>query len=174
MVIWIKFSLPISFSSLIPKCQLSFLQSPAWLHPIYLDSQTWNSSLLCNIVLYRIRLSFHLQTHPQLSTLSSLAQTLHSFLSYFSLSWATSNGPPLFFSSILNTFHLWGLTSQYHNFLSFHTALVVLKTRILGWVAFSPHPHGSRFVRALHCDPAVLHGSTWHGSTWHGSTWHGW
>ena len=37
------------------------------------------------------------------------------------------------------------------------------KQEYWGGLPFSPHPHGSRFVRALHCDPAVLHGSTWHG-----------
>ena len=37
---------------------------------------------LCNIVLYIIGLDFHHQAHPQLSTVSSLAQQLHSFWSY--------------------------------------------------------------------------------------------
>ena len=35
--------------------------------------------LLCNIVLYSIRLYYHHWTHPQLSTVSTLAQLLHSF-----------------------------------------------------------------------------------------------
>ena len=37
---------------------------------------------LCTIVLYSIRLYFHHQIHPQLSVISTLAQSLHSFWSF--------------------------------------------------------------------------------------------
>ena len=37
---------------------------------------------LCTIVLYSIRLYFHHQTHPQLSIISTLAQSIHSFWSF--------------------------------------------------------------------------------------------
>ena len=47
-------------------------------------SWTWLSRFLCNIVLYSIRLYFHLQLHPQLDIVSTLTQALLSFWSYFS------------------------------------------------------------------------------------------
>ena len=46
---------------------------------------------LCNIVLYIIELFFHRKTHPQLSIVFALAQSLHSF-------WAFGNCPSLFSS----------------------------------------------------------------------------
>ena len=50
----------------------------------YLDSWTKHSRFLCNTVLYSIGLYFHHQTHPQLGVVSTLAQPLHSFCSFFS------------------------------------------------------------------------------------------
>ena len=48
-----------------------------WPLPIYLDSWTSHSRLLCNIILYSIRLYFHHQIHPQLGVVIALAQPLH-------------------------------------------------------------------------------------------------
>ena len=56
-------------SSTVSQSLLKFMSSLAWfMHSIF----------LCNIVLHSIRLSFHHQTHPQLSIISDLAQPLHS------------------------------------------------------------------------------------------------
>ena len=85
MFIWTKFthSYPLLIHWFL-ECQSSLLPSPAWLCPIYLDSWSYHSRYLCNIILYCIRLYFHHQTHPQVSVISALAQSLHSFWSYFS------------------------------------------------------------------------------------------
>ena len=80
MVIWIKFT----YSSPFLKCQCSLLPSPVWPLPTFLDSWTQYSRFPCNIALYNIRLYFHHQSHPQLSTVFTLAPPLHSFWSYFS------------------------------------------------------------------------------------------
>ena len=66
----------------ISRCSL--LPSPVWPLSICLDSWTWHSRILCNIVLKSIRLYFHHQLHPQLGIVSALALSLHSFWSYFS------------------------------------------------------------------------------------------
>ena len=70
-----------SFSNIL-RCQCLFLLSPAWPHPIYLDSWATHSRSLCNTVLYSIGFYFHHQTYSQLSVVSALAQSLHSFWSY--------------------------------------------------------------------------------------------
>ena len=61
--------------------RLSDLTELNW---IYLDSWTYHSGFLCNIVLYSIGLYFRHQSHPQLGIVFALAQPLHSFWSYFS------------------------------------------------------------------------------------------
>ena len=53
------------------KCWCSLLPSPVWPLPIYLDSWTQHSRILCNTVHYSIRLYFHHQTHPQLGIVST-------------------------------------------------------------------------------------------------------
>ena len=104
--------------------QLSnFSKSPVWSLANYLDSWTWHSSFLGNIVLYSIRLDFHQQSHPQLDIVFTLAQPLHSFWNYFSI--------PLFSISILGTYQPREFIFQCLNFLSFHTVPGVLKARIL-------------------------------------------
>ena len=69
--------------------------------------------------------------------------------SCFILIGAISNYPPLFPSSILDTFRPGGLIFWHYIFLPFHTAHGVRQARILEWVAisFSSGPH---FVRTLH------------------------
>ena len=80
--------------------------------------------------------------------------------------------------SILCTYRPGELIFQCPIFLPFHTVHVVLKARILKWLAifFSSGPHS---VRPLHHDPSVLGGHTWHGlvslSAWwtmDGGLWH--
>ena len=77
------------------------MPSPAWPHPIHLNSWTYRSMLLCNIVLHRIRLYSHHQTHPQPSVFYTSAQPLHSL-------WSISL---LFPSSILATYQPGGSPS---------------------------------------------------------------
>ena len=146
MVIWFH-----PFQSILVhwflECQRSLLPSPVWLLSICLDSWTWHSRFLCNIVLYSIRLFFHHQTHPQLSTISSLAQPCYSFWSYF------------FALPQYHTGHLltWGAHLSCHIFLSFHTVHGVLEARILKWFA-TPFSNGPCFVRTLKHDLSILDG----------------
>ena len=130
--------IPVHFSLLIPKIQCSFLPSPVWPLPICLDSWTWHSRFLCNIVLYSIGLYFHHQTHPQLNVVSALAQSLHS-------SGAIS---PLFSSSMRTPTDLEG-SSFSVIFSPFHAVHGVLKARMLKWLAIllSSWPHFFRGCR---------------------------
>ena len=86
--------------------------------------------------------------------------------SHFILSGAISNCPPLFPSSLLDTFDLEGSSSSVISFCLFILFVGVLQARILEWVdiSFSSGPH---FVRTLHYDPSVLGGPIWHGSWLH-------
>ena len=98
MVIWVIHPFQSILVDWFLKCRCPLLPSPVWPLPIYLDSWTWHSRFLCNIVLYSIGLYFYHQTRPQLSVISTLAQLPHSFCSFI------SNCPLLFPSSILDTF----------------------------------------------------------------------
>ena len=89
-----------------------------------------------NIVLYSIGIYFHHQTHPQLGVLSALAQPLHSFWSYF----------PALPQYILDTYQPGKFIFQCHISLPFHIVHVVLKARILKWLAI-PFSSGPCFVR---------------------------
>ena len=105
---------------------------------------------LSNIVLYSIRLYFHHQTHPHLSIILALASALI-------LTVAVRNCPPLFPSSILDTFRPRELIFQHPVFEPFHE---VLQVRILEWFVI-PFSSGPQFVRTLHCDLSVLGGPAW-------------
>ena len=76
-----------------------------------------------------------------------------------------SNCPPLFSSSILDTFQPGGLGLIFwcHIFLPF---LLMGFSRILKGAAISPSS-GLYFVRTLHPDPSMLSGTTQHGSQLH-------
>ena len=97
---------------------------------------------------------------------------IHNWVSFplwpscFIHSGAISNCPPLFPSSILDTFQPGGLIFWCHMFLPFYTVHGVLVARILEWFAIpsSSRPH---FVRTLHHNPSVLGGPTRHGSWFH-------
>ena len=138
MVIWVKFTIPVHFSSLILKYQCSLLPSHLWPVPIYLDSWTWHSSFLTAL------------------DLASITSHIHSWVLFllwlhpFILSGVIS---PLISSSILGTY--WPGIFQCPIFLPFHTVHGSLKARILKWCAilFSSGPHS---VRPLHHDPPVL------------------
>ena len=101
--VWIKFA----YSCL--------LRSPAWPCSIYLDSWTQHSRL-CNIVLCSIGLCFHSTPHPW---------HIHGWVAFllwpscFILIGAISNCPPLFPSSILNTFWPGGAGGSSSGIMSF-------------------------------------------------------
>ena len=92
---------------------------------------------------YSIRLYFH-QRHRQLGSLPLWSSCLI-------LSGAINNCPPLFPSSILDTFQPGRLIFSCHTFLPFHTIHGVRFAGILEWFALSSSsaPH---FVRTLHYD----------------------
>ena len=83
-----------------------------------------------------------------------LAQSLHSFWSYFwplpqyhirhLLTWGAQVSPP-------------GMISWYHIFLPFHDVHGVLKARIVKWFAILLSS-GLHFVRILHHEPSTLGG----------------
>ena len=118
----------------------------------------WTSyfRFLCSIVLYSIGLYFHHQTHPQVSTVYTLAH-------YLILSGVFSDCLPSFPSSILDTFPPGERIFQCPVFLLFHDVHRALVARIFEWVAISSSS-GPCFIRTLHYDPSVLGGSSWHGS----------
>ena len=120
---------------------------------LYLDSWTWHCRFLCRIIFYSIRLYFHHHSHPQMNVISALA-------SHFILSGAISNFPPLFPTSILDTYQPGGLIFWCHIFLPFHTVHGVLTTRILVWFAI-PSSRGlcfSELSTMTHPSWVVLHG----------------
>ena len=84
VVIWIKFTTQVHFSSLIPK-MLTFTLAISCLTTSNLP---WFMELTFKVpmqyCLYSIRLYFHHQSHPQLGVVFTLAPSLHSFWSYFS------------------------------------------------------------------------------------------
>ena len=96
------------------------------------------------------------QTHPQLGIISTLAKP-------FILCWAVS---PLFPSTILDTDQPRGLIFWCHIFLPFYTVHVVLKARMLKWLAL-PFSSGPCSFRTLHYDLSNLGGPARHGSQLH-------
>ena len=122
-----------AFSSILfhwfQRCQWSILPSPAWPHPIYLNSRTYHSRYLCNIFLCSIRFYFHSQTQPQLSFPLCPSQ--------FILSGANSNCPLVFPSTIVDTWLPGALNVCCNTFLTFHTVHGVLMAKILEGVSIS-------------------------------------
>ena len=151
-----------AFSSILfhwfQRCQWSILPSPAWPHPIYLNSRTYHSRYLCNIFLCSIRFYFHSQTQPQLSFPLCPSQ--------FIPSGANSNCPLVFPSTIVDTWLPGALNVCCNTFLTFHTVHGVLMAKILVWIVIS-YSSGPHFVRKLHFDSSVLGGPARHGSQLH-------
>ena len=106
-----------------------FLPSPAWPRPVYLDSWTWHSSSLCNIVFCSIRFYFHHQMHPHW-------EWYLLWPSHLVLSGVISSPPLIFPSSILDTFKPVGVIFWCHIF--FDAVHEVLTSNILGWLAVLP------------------------------------
>ena len=158
MVSWIKFLIPVHFSSLIPK-KLIFTLVTSYLAA---SSLPWfmvlTFQVLCNAVLYSIGLYFHHQTHPQQGTVSAVARPLPSVWSYLPLFTTVAHGTPTDLGAGAP------LKCQCHIFSPFHTVYGVLKARILEWFAI-PFSSGPHFVRSLwHHDPSTLGGPTQQGS----------
>ena len=148
--------IPAHFSSLILRCRCLLLPSPVWPCPGYLDS--WpNIPGSCAILFFTV-LDF-----------TFTIRHIHNWTSFplcpclFILSGAISNCPPLFPSSILDTFCPAGLIFRCHIFLPFYTLHVVLVASILEWLAI-PSSSEPCFVRTLDYDPSVLGGPAWLGS----------
>ena len=104
---------------------------------------------LCNIVLYRIRLYFYHQSHPQLGL----------FLLWFCLFILSGVISPLISSSILGTYCPGESIFQCPIFLPFQTVHGILKGRILKWFAilFSSRPHLSELSTMTHPSWVALH-----------------
>ena len=119
--------------------------------PWFMD---WTHQIPIQYCFYSIGLFFHHQTHPQLGFVSTLAQPLHSFWSYFStLLWQH-----------IGHLQIGEFIFQCHIFLPFHTSHVVLKVRMLKCFA-TPFFSAPDLVRTFHHDLSVLGGPTQHGSS---------
>ena len=143
MVIWIEFA---HFRPLIP-----LLLSPAWPHPIYLDS--WTYAILFFTALYFPFTTRH--THNWVS--------FPLWPSCFILSGAISNCSPRFPSTYIGHLSTWGAHLLVSGCFAFYSVQGVLVARILEWVALSSSS-GPHFVSTLHCDLFVLGGPAWYGS----------
>ena len=135
MVIWIKFLSTLILWFLRRWC--SILPSPAWPHPVYLDSWTLYSRSLHNTVLHRTLPSpadtFITEHHVGFGPASSFF--LELFLCFSPIAYWT---PP----------NLGGLVYWCHISLPFHSVHGVFEARILEWLAV-PFSSGSCFVRIL-------------------------
>ena len=85
---------------------------------------------------------------------------ISALASHFILSGAISNFPPLFPTSMLDTYQPGDLIFWCYIFLPFHTVHGVLMTRILGWFVI-PSSHGPRLSELstmTHPSWVALHG----------------
>ena len=93
------------FPSILVHVSVHSLPSPAWPHPIHPDSRAYYSRFLCSTALHSMGFTF-------------TSRHIHSWASFllwpshFMLPRAISNCPPLFPSSILDTFQPGGLNFQ--------------------------------------------------------------
>ena len=146
MVIWVKFTHPVHFTSLIPRMSMFTLAIC-----LTISNLPWFIQVPMQYCSYSIETCFYHQSHPQLDIVFTLAPSLYSFWSYFSTDLQK------------HIVHLptWGapLSVSYH--FAFSYCSWVLKARILKWFAipFSSGPHS---VRPLHHDPPILGGPTRH------------
>ena len=83
MVFWVKFTHCSPFSLLILIMSIFTLA----ISRLTTSNLPWfmeHSRSLCNIAVYKVRLCFHHQSHPQLGFVFALAPSFHSFWNYFS------------------------------------------------------------------------------------------
>ena len=131
MVIWINLSIPVHFSSLIPKISMFMLAISC----LIMSNSPWFMDVTFHVPVQCCSLQ-----HQTTFTTREI-HNLASFLlwpSLFILSQAISNYPLLSPSSLLNTFQPGRLHFEYHIFLPFHTVHVVLLLSILECLPFPP------------------------------------
>ena len=117
--------------------------------PWFMD---WTHQIPMQYCFYSIGLFFHHQTHPQLGFVSTLAQPLHSFWSYFStLLWQH-----------IGHLQIGEFIFQCHIFLPFHTSHVVLKARMLKCFATSVHQIWSELFTMTCLSWVALHSMAHH------------
>ena len=137
---WLNSPLLVHFNSLIPK-MLMFTLVTSYLTtsnlPWFIDLSFQVPIQYCS--LHHLTLLSPPDT-SQLGVVSALAQSLHSFWSYFFT---------LLQVAILDTYQPGEFILQCPIFLPFHTVCGVLKARILKWFAI-PFSNGPCFVRPLH------------------------
>ena len=153
MVIWIKFAIPIHFSSLIPKMSMLTLAIS-----LTTSNLPWFYDLLFQVPMQYCFLQHQtLLLSPVTSTTGYCFcfDSVSSFVLELFLNWIPVAywSPTDMGSSSFNVL----------SFLPFHTVHGVLKARILKWFAI-PFSSGPCFVRTLHHDPSILGGPTWHRS----------
>ena len=160
MFIWIKFAISVHW---FLKCWCSPLPSPVWPLPVYLDSWTWHSMFLCNIVaLYSVILYFHHQSHPQLDlVLHSLCLfILCGIISPLISSWVPTNLGSSSFSVL--SFRLFILfmgfsRQEYWNGLPFPSSV----DHVLSELSTMTHPSWVALLVMAHSfielDKAVVH-----------------
>ena len=150
MVIWVKFTLPVHFSSLIPRMPtftlaISCLTTSNLPRFMYLTFQV--PLQYCS---YSVRPCFHHGSHPQLDFIFALSLSLHSFWSYFSTDLQYHIGHLLTRGVHLSVSYL----------LPFHTVYGVFKARNWSGLPF-PSPVGHIFSdlsTMIHPSLVALHG----------------
>ena len=84
IIIFVKLTHPVHFSSLIPQMSMFTLAISCLTTSNFPWFMNLTFQVLSNNVLYKIGLYFHHQSQSQLGIVFALAQPLHSFWSYFS------------------------------------------------------------------------------------------
>ena len=153
IIIFVKLTHPVHFSSLIPQMSMFTLAISCLTTSNFPWFMNLTFQVLSNIVLYKIGLYFHHQSHPQLDV---VLLWLHPFI----LSGVIS---PLISSSILGTYQRGEFIFHCSIFLPFHTVHSFLKAIMLKLFAIL-FSSGPRFVRTLCRDPSILGSLTSHGS----------
>ena len=154
MVIRIKFAHFCPFCSSIPKIGGSVLPSPAWPHPVYLDSWKKHFRFLCNIVLYSIGLYFHHQ--PQSTTEGHFHPGPAASLLLALLGIALCSSPVAYWTP-----YDLGVSSSIISFCLLIYSMGISRQEYWSGLLFlSPVGH----VRTLHQDPPILEGPSQHGS----------
>ena len=112
--------------------------------------------LLCNIVLYSIRIYFHHQAHPQLDIVFTLAASLQSFWCYFYNILQSHIGHLLTWRVHLSVLYLFAFSYCSSGSQGKNTERFAI-----------PFSSGPCFFRTLHYDLSFLSGPTKHGSSFH-------
>ena len=150
MVLWIKFTILIHFSSLIPNMLMFTLAISC----LTTSNLPWFTNLTLQVPMWY---SFFFNSFRFAFT----TRNIHSWVSFlfwpnlFILSGNINKCLSLSPISILDTFQPGGFIFWCHIFLPFHTVHGVLTARILVWFAI-PSSSGSHFFKTLHCGPSFF------------------